>query len=150
MKKKYLIIVTAVILAIIIGVVLFMSINKKDKYEAIKYGRAEFVTSMNDINKELPTVILFKSSMVENSLYAERNLKYLHDDYGDQFNIVHANADDIQNKEIVALAEKYNVVGVPTIVVLNKDGNLVDKKEDISSKEEIAEMLKKVGVKINN
>lgn len=152
MKKKQIIIISIIIAIIVIAASTFaiIHINNKNKYDAIKYGRAEFVTSMKDINKDLPTIILFKSSLVENSVKAERNLKLLHDEYGSQFNIVHANSDALDNEEAVELAKKYQVTGVPTLVALDRDGDFIEKKSDISSMNGIKRMLKGIGVDIEN
>lgn len=152
MKKKY-IIITSIIIAILVIVAstfAIIHISNKNKYDAIKYGRSEFVTSMKDIKKDLPTIILFKSSLVENSVKAEKNLKLLHDEYGSQFNIVHANSDALDNEEAVELAKKYQVTGVPTLVALDRDGNFIEKKSDISSMKGIENMLKDMGVNIDN
>lgn len=152
MKKKQIIIISIIIASVVIAASTFaiIHINNKNKYDAIKYGRAEFVTSMKDINKDLPTIILFKSSLVENSVKAERNLKLLHDEYGSQFNIVHANSDALDNEEAVELAKKYQVTGVPTLVALDRDGDFIEKKSDISSMNGIKRMLKGMGVDIEN
>lgn len=152
MKKKQIIIISIIIAIVVIAASNFaiIRINNKNKYDAIKYGRAEFVTSMKDINKDLPTIILFKSSLVENSVKAERNLKLLHDEYGSQFNIVHANSDALDNEEAVELAKKYQVTGVPTLVALDRDSDFIEKKSDISSMNGIKRMLKDMGVDIEN
>lgn len=149
MKKRNKIISVVVILFLIIGIITIVNVKNKRNYDSIKYGKPEFVNSIKDINKKLPTIILFKSSIVENSVKAEVNLKLLHDKYGDEFNIVHANPDVIDNKEAVELSKKYEVMGVPTLVGLDKDGNLVEKKSNIYSKEQIEEMLKKIGVDVD-
>lgn len=148
MKKRYII---AIILVIVIGVFSFFIYKKyeeKHKYDSIKYGRAEYVTSMNEINKSLPTIILFKSVMSEHSFDAEKNLKLLHDKYGNQFNIVHASADSLDNDEAVNLAKKYDVTGVPTFVALDKNCNLIEKKENVYSEKAIKIILKDMGVNI--
>ncbi len=152
MKKKHIIITSIVIAIIVIAASTFaiIHINNKNKYDAIKYGRAEFVTSMKDINKDLPTIILFKSPLVENSVKAEKNLKLLYDKYGSQFNIVHANSDALDNQEAIELAKKYEVAGVPTLVALDRDGNFIEKKSDISSTKGIEKILQSMGVNINN
>ena len=151
MKKKYIVILIMiiVIIAVTSSTLILINKNKKDKYDAIKYGKAEFVTSMKDINKDLPTIILFKSAMVKKSFYAERNLKFLHDDYGNQFNIVHANSDSLDNQEAIDLAKKYDIVGVPTLVALDRNGKLIEKKEDVFSKEGIEKILQDMGVNFN-
>ncbi|WP_024614136.1 hypothetical protein [Clostridium sp. Ade.TY] len=148
MKKKYII---AIVIVLIIGGFSFLIYKKyeeKHKYDSIKYGRAEYVTSMSEIDKSLPTIILFKSVMAEHSFDAEKNLKLLHDKYGDQFNIVHASADSLDNDEAVSLAKKYDVTGVPTFVALDKNGNLIEKKEDIYSEKAINNILKDMGIKM--
>lgn len=148
MKKKYII---AIVIVLIIGGFSFLIYKKyeeKHKYDSIKYGRAEYVTSMSEIDKSLPTIILFKSVMAEHSFDAEKNLKLLHDKYGDQFNIVHASADSLDNDEAVSLAKKYDVTGVPTFVALDKNGNLIEKKEDIYSEKAINDIVKDMGIKM--
>lgn len=148
MKKKYII---AIVIVLIIGGFSFLIYKKyeeKHKYDSIKYGRAEYVTSMSEIDKSLPTIILFKSVMAEHSFDAEKNLKLLHDKYGDQFNIVHASADSLDNDEAVSLAKKYDVTGVPTFVALDKNGNLIEKKEDIYSEKAINNIVKDMGIKM--
>lgn len=146
MKKQNKIISIVIILFLIVGIFTVIHVKSKRDYDNIKYGKPEFVSSMKDINKKLPTIILFKSSLVENSVKAEVNLKLLHDEYGDKFNIVHANPDVLDNKEAIELSKKYEVMRVPTLVALDKDGNFVEKKSNIYSKEQIEEMLKKIGV----
>lgn len=146
MKKQNKIISIVIILFLIVGIFTVIHVKSKRDYDNIKYGKPEFVSSMKDINKKLPTIILFKSSLVENSVKAEVNLKLLYDEYGDKFNIVHANPDVLDNKEAIELSKKYEVMGVPTLVALDKDGNFVEKKSNIYSKEQIEEMLKKIGV----
>ena len=146
MKKQNKIISIVIILFLIVGIFTVIHVKSKRDYDNIKYGKPEFVSSMKDINKKLPTIILFKSSLVENSVKAEVNLKLLHDEYGDKFNIVPANPDVLDNKEAIELSKKYEVMGVPTLVALDKDGNFVEKKSNIYSKEQIEEMLKKIGV----
>lgn len=152
MKKKNIIIISIVIaiLVVIASTFTIIHISNKNKYNAMKYGRSEFVTSMKDINKDLPTIILFKSPLVENSVKAEVNLKLLHDDYGSQFNIVHANSDALDNQEAIELAKRYGVDGVPTLVALGKDGNFIEKKSDIYSMKGIEKILQDMGVDINN
>lgn len=146
MKKQNKIISIVIILFLIVGIFTVIHVKSKRDYDNIKYGKPEFVSSMKDINKKLPTIILFKSSLVENSVKAEVNLKLLYDEYGDKFNIVHANPDVLDNKEAIELSKKYEVMGVPTLVALDKDGNFVEKKSNIYSKEQIEEMIKKIGV----
>lgn len=149
MKKRNKIIPIIIILVLFVGTFSIIHIRNKDKYDSIRYGKPEFVSSMKYIDNKLPTIILFKSSLVENSVKAEVNLKLLHDEYNNKFNIVHANPDVIDNKEAIELAKKYEVTGVPTLVALDKDGNFIEKKSNIYSKEQIEEMLQKVGVSID-
>lgn len=148
MKKKYIILIILVLIIGVFSFTMFYKYKEKHKYDAIKYGKPEYVNSIKDINKSLPTIILFKSVMVDNSFNAEKNLKLLHDRYGDQFNIVHASFDTLDNEETLKLAEKYKVDKIPTLVALDKDGNFIEKKEDVYSEKAIQSILKDMGVKM--
>ena len=48
-----------------------------------------------------------------------------------------------QEPEAIAIADKYNVVGIPTIIILDVDGNVVYKQSKYHSEAELVKVLKK-------
>ncbi|NFS29533.1 viral A-type inclusion protein [Clostridium botulinum] len=121
MRKKALV-CFLIIIVIILAVVSINKMNSKTKEEQFSY-KLEYVKSLNDIDKSLPTVIFFKGLINEKeSLEYEIMLKDLKDEIN--FNLVHVSLDYITNEEQENLINEYKIIEVPTIVL--KDKNQID------------------------
>ncbi|MBZ9689958.1 viral A-type inclusion protein [Clostridium sp. M14] len=117
MRKKALV-CFLIIIAIILAVVSINKMNSKTKEEQFSY-KLEYVKSLNDIDKSLPTVIFFKGLINEKeSLEYEIMLKDLKDEIN--FNLVHVSLDYITNEEQENLINEYKIIEVPTIVLKDK------------------------------
>ncbi|WP_252229543.1 viral A-type inclusion protein [Clostridium sp. ZBS15] len=117
MKKRVLVCFLIIIVILLAG----FFVNKKNSKvteEEFSY-KLEYVKSLNDIDKSLPTVIFFKGLInKEESLKSEIMLKDLKDEIN--FNLVHISLDYVTNEEQQNLIDKYNITEVPTIVVQDK------------------------------
>lgn len=126
MKKRILIcffIVISVLLAVfIVNKINTKTIEGEDKKVSYKL---EYVKSMNDIDRSLPTIIFFKGLLnKEVSLEYERMLKDLKDELN--FNLVHISLDYVTTDEQRAIIDNYNVNEVPMIVVKDVNQNDVE------------------------
>ncbi|WP_315079177.1 viral A-type inclusion protein [uncultured Clostridium sp.] len=123
MKKKMLV-CFLIIIAIVLAVIFFDKINSKTKEEQFSY-KLEYVKSLEDIDKSLPTVIFFKGLInKEESLESEIMLKDLKDEIN--FNLVHISLDYITTDEQKNIIDKYDVTEVPMIVVRDSNQNDIE------------------------
>lgn len=143
MKKK-LLVCFLLALSALLAVVLVNKINSKNIKsvdEEFSY-KLEYVKSLNDIDKSLPTVIFFKGLINEDvSLEYERMLKDLKDELN--FNLVHISLDYVTTAEQKDIITKYNVTEVPMIVVRDVNGNDVEILSN-TTYEKIKELVSKL------
>ncbi|KYH35472.1 hypothetical protein CLTEP_06480 [Clostridium tepidiprofundi DSM 19306] len=66
--------------------------------------------------------------------------------YGSKINVITAKL-DIDNSEYIELANKYDIVAVPTLIFLDSDGKVFFKKVGFYDESHIKDVFKKMGIK---
>lgn len=94
-------------------------------------------------NKDLPTLMIFSSSMCIDCQKMKGILNEIQGDYNDKINLVSINATE-NDKKIKDLVKKYNIVLVPTMVFLDLNENEVNRLEGYIPKEELITEIEEV------
>ncbi len=94
-------------------------------------------------NKDLPTLMIFSSSMCIDCQKMKSVLNDVQGDYKDKINFISINATE-KDKKVKELVKKYNVVLVPTIVFLDLNENEVNRIEGYIPKEEFVSEIEEV------
>lgn len=87
-------------------------------------------------NKDLPTIMIFSSSMCVDCQKMKSILNDVQGDYKEKINFVSINATE-KDKKIKDLVKKYNIVLVPTMVFLDLNENEINRVEGYIPKEEL-------------
>lgn len=140
MKKKVL-----VIFIILLSLLTSIFIFKSEDNNEIVY-KTEFVTSISEIDNSLPTIIMFKLPACDDCIKMEVIYKNLYEKHSGKFNLVYYDASEFTNIEIQNAINRYQVVGAPTSIVMNKNRTVIAKIEGIEKIEKIEELLKEAGM----
>lgn len=141
MKKR--IIIFSLLLIGLLGLIFILN-NGEDNSEDIV--RPEFVTSISEIDDQLPTVIMFKKPTCEDCTKMEIIYKRLHEEYDGKFNIVYYDADEFTNIEIQNAIDTYEVQGTPTSIIMKSNRKVISKLEGLVSAEEVEKVLIEAGL----
>lgn len=117
MKKSFVIIAMIFILPLVAYSVLSLGSSSK--------------SVAHDINN--PTIIKFSSKLCMDCKRLEDVVKEVYPNYKTQLNYKEVRVDE-NTKEMTKMIKKYDVVLVPTLVYLDKDGNIIKKTEGFVEK----------------
>ena len=93
-------------------------------------------------NNNLPTVLVFSSSMCLDCQKLKLVIDDVSDNYSDKINIVKVNIDN--SKKVNDYIKKYGIQLVPTTVFLDENGNKINKIEGFIEKDEFIKNLEGV------
>lgn len=97
------------------------------------------ITAMANGNN-LPTVMTFSSTMCMDCQKLKVILKDIEEEYKGKVNFINYNALD-KDRKVKENIKKYGIVLAPTIIILDKDGNKVEKIEGYIPKEEFVKEI---------
>lgn len=93
-------------------------------------------------NPNLPTVMTFTSTMCMDCQKMKAVLFEVEPNYVDKVNFQYIQALE-KSKKVKEAIKKYNVVLVPTVIILDKDGMQLNKIEGFIEKENLIEKIEK-------
>lgn len=126
--------IITIVLILIVPVITYMVMSKN----------SNDVTAIAQTNN-MPSFITFTSTMCMDCKKMKSVIKEIQPDYSSKINFISINALD-KNKKVNEYIKKYNVVLVPTMVFLDKNGNQVNKIEGFIPKEDL---IKEIEATIN-
>lgn len=93
------------------------------------------LTTATAMEKNLPTVMIFSSSMCIDCQKLKNVVKEIEPLYEGKINFINYNALD-KNKKIKNYIKEYGIVLAPTTIILDKNGKQIDKIEGYLPKDE--------------
>ncbi len=97
--------------------------------------RRSSLTTATAMENNLPTVMVFTSTMCIDCQKLKKVISEIENDYQGKINFVSYNALD-NDKKIKSYIKQYGIVLAPTTIILDKDGNKIDKIEGYLPKED--------------
>ena len=94
-------------------------------------------------NPQLPTILTFTSTMCMDCQKIKSVLADIEPEYSDKINFEYVQALD-KNKKVKDSIKKYSVVLVPTIILLDKDGQQLTKIEGFIEKDNLISEIEAV------
>lgn len=118
--------IITIILILILPVMVYFMINKN----------SSDLSALAEA-KNMPTFITFSSTMCVDCRKMKPIISELEKEYSGKVNFISVNATE-KDKKIQNLVKKYNVVLVPTMIILDSDNNELSRLEGYIPKEELA------------
>lgn len=144
MKKDTKIFIIFGVLFVVASMYLYKNFYLKNKNMAdVKTIEEEY--NIKNLEKKMgekkPLVIEFSSDSWGACGWMEPIVNELKEDFKDKVNFHKVGLNYYNEKENFELAEKYRVMGVPTFVIYDKDGNLTYNKAGTIDKDKFKEIL---------
>ncbi len=97
--------------------------------------RRSSLSTATAMENNLPTVMVFSSTMCIDCQKLKKVISEIENDYKGKINFIDYNALD-NDKKIKNYIKQYGIVLAPTTIILDKNGNKIDKIEGYMPKEE--------------
>ncbi len=117
--------IITILLIIILPVMAYLIIEKRSN-----------LTTATAMENSLPTIMVFSSSMCLDCQKLKGVINEVKNNYEGKVNFISYNALD-KDKKIQKYIKEYQVVLAPTTIILDKDGNKINKIEGYIPKEEL-------------
>lgn len=117
--------IITILLIIILPIMAYLIIEKRSK-----------LNSATAMENSLPTIMVFSSSMCLDCQKLKGVINEIKNDYEDKINFISYNALD-KDKKVQKYIKEYQIILAPTTIILDRNGNKVDKIEGYIPKEEL-------------
>ena len=117
--------IITILLIIILPVMAYLIIEKRSN-----------ITTATAMENSLPTIMVFSSSMCLDCQKLKGVINEVKNNYEGKVNFISYNALD-KDKKVQKYIKEYQIVLAPTTIILDKDGNKIDKIEGYIPKEEL-------------
>lgn len=148
MKNQFKIAITIILIIAVAGIYYGKNIyGKKDKLETSITNRIEDIMKVHNGELKKPVIMQLSTKTCPNCVEMYPIMNSINEKYGDRVIVGVVYLDDKKILDTaMKLARKYEVMYVPTIVFLDKDGRVVSKKVGVMTEEEILDILSKMEV----
>ncbi len=117
--------IITILLIIILPIMAYLIIEKRSE-----------LNSATAMENSLPTIMVFSSSMCLDCQKLKGVINEIKNDYEDKINFISYNALD-KDKKVQKYIKEYQIILAPTTIILDRNGNKVDKIEGYIPKEEL-------------
>lgn len=117
--------IITILLIIILPIMAYLIIEKRSE-----------LNSATAMENSLPTILVFSSSMCLDCQKLKGVINEIKNDYEDKINFISYNALD-KDKKVQKYIKEYQIILAPTTIILDRNGNKVDKIEGYIPKEEL-------------